>query len=138
MRGCVVCVPFLFPPPLVFIGRSHGVSYSRASSNRHHQPIIDLHMEPEGGGAHGLFGRPGRSVKPPVGPPTFPFGLWVTSWAHLSMKRGMASVVLVSCSGGPSNPCFDTCRVMICWNIMSWIIPHHYATKLAQNHLHTF
>ena len=133
-----MCVPFLFPPPLVFIGRSHRVSYSRASSNRHHQPIIDLHVEPEGGGAHGLFGRPGRSVKPPVGPPTFPFGLWVTSWAHLSMKRGLASVVLVSCSGGPSNPCFDMCHVLICWNIVSWIIPPHYAAKLAQNHMHTF
>ena len=38
---------------------------------------------------------------PKVGPPTIPFGLWVTSWAHLSMARGLASIVLVSCSGGP-------------------------------------
>ena len=27
---------------------------------------------------------------------------------------------------------------LICWNVMSWIKPHHYATKLAQNHMHTF
>ena len=39
---------------------------------------------------------------------------------------------------GPFNTCFDMCRVLICWNVMSWIKPHHYAVKLAQNHLHTF
>ena len=32
----------------------------------------------------------------------------------------------------------DMCRVLIHRNIVSWIKPHHYAAKLAQNHLHTF
>ena len=133
-----MCVCHSSTPPFVFIGGSHGVSCSRASSNHHQQPMGDLHVEPEGGGAHGQVGRPAWSAEPPVGPPTLHFGLWVTFWAHLSMARGLASVVLVSCSGGPYNPCFDTCRILICWNVVFGIIPHHYAAKLAQNHLHTF
>ena len=128
----MLCVCFIPLPPFVFIGGSHGVSCSRASSNRHHQPIIDLHVEPDGGGAHRLFGRLGRSDEPPTGPPTFPFGLWVTSWAHLSYVHELTSGVLVFCSGGPSIPCFDTCRILICWNVVSWIMPHHYAAKLPQ------
>ena len=134
----MLCFHSSTPSPFVFIGESHGVSCSRASSNRHHQPVRDLHVEPEGGGAHGLVGRLAWSAGLPVGPPTLHFGLWVASWAHLSMAWGWTSVVSVSCSGEPFNPCFDTCRVLICWNVVSWIIPHHYAAKLAQNHLHTF
>ena len=30
LRGCNVCVPFLYPPPFAFIGGSHGVSCSQA------------------------------------------------------------------------------------------------------------
>ena len=52
----------------------------------------DLHVEPEGGGAHGLFGRPGGLAELPVGPPAFSSGLLVTSWAHLSMARFLALV----------------------------------------------
>ena len=130
----VWCVSFLHPSPLCIYRREpRGGLQPRLK-----QPISNLHMEPEGGGAHGLLGQPAWSAGLPVGPPTFPFGLWVTSWAHLSMARGLASVVLVSCSGGPSNPCFDTCRILIYRNVVSWIIPHHYAAKLVQNHLHTF
>ena len=97
---CVCVCSFLYPP-FVFIGGSHGVSYSRASSNRHQQPMGDLHMEPEGGLAHLYVGRPAWSARPPVDPATLHFGLWVTSWAHLLMARGLAFVVLVYCSGGP-------------------------------------
>ena len=132
-----VCVPFLYPP-FVIIGGSHGVSCSRASSNRHQQPVGDLHVEPEGGGAHGLFGRPGGSAELPVGPPAFSSGPLVTSWAHLSMAWGISFIMSVSCSGGPYTPYSNMCHVLICRNIVSWIKPHHYAAKLAQNHLHTF
>ena len=40
-------------------------------------------------------------------------------------------------SGGPSNPCDDMCHALIGRNIVSWIIAHHIALFLAQNHLHT-
>ena len=133
-----MCVCHSSTPPFVFIGGSHRVSCSRASSNRHQQPMGDLHMEPERGLAHLYVGRPAWSAEPPVGQSTLLFGLWVISWAHLLMARGLASVALVSCSGGPFTPYSDTCRVLVRRNIVSWIKPHHYAAKLAQNHLHTF
>ena len=66
------------------------------------------------------------------------FVLWADLWAHLSLACDLTFVMSVSCSGGPSNPCFDTCYVLICWNIVSWIMPHRYATKLALIHLDTF
>jgi len=37
----------------------------------------------------------------------------------------------VPCSGGPSNPCVDTCRALICWNIVSWIMPHCFCCKFS-------
>ena len=41
-------------------------------------------------------------------------------------------------SGGPSNPCDDTCRSLIHRNVVSWIMPHRFAANLTQSHLHTF
>ena len=83
------------------------------------------------GGAHGQVGRPGRSEGLPVGPPTFPFGPWVPSWAHLSLAQVLAFVLLVSCSSGPSTSYCDTCRILIRWNIVSWIKPNHYTAKIS-------
>ena len=57
--------------------------------------------------------------------PTSAFFDWVKLWAYLSLARGLSSSMSVSCSGGPSNLCFDTCRVLILWNIVSWIMSHH-------------
>ena len=83
-------------------------------------------MEPKGGGAHGLVGRP------PSGPTDLPLlscGLFLL--AHLSLACVLAFVMSVSCSGGPSNPCFDMCRVLIRRNIMSWIMLHRFAANFA-------
>ena len=59
----------------------------------------------EGGGAHGLVGRPGRSAGLPVGPPTFLFVLWAALGAQLSVLCGLTQFRLVFFSGGPSDPC---------------------------------
>ena len=133
-----MCVFSFLYPPFVFIGGSHGVSCSRASSNRHHQPVRDpmWNLKAVGpmGRSAGLLGRPNpqwahRPCSLACGSLPGPTCQWQGDWLLLFMF-----IALV----GPFNPCFDTCRVLICWNVMSWIKPHHYAAKLAQNHLHTF
>ena len=138
----VLCVVFHFSTPLYI--------YRREPRPREESSAVDLWQTDiliqlasstcpiQVGGAHGQVGRPCRSAGLPVGPPTFLFGPWVPSWAHLSLAWGLASVMSVSCSGGPSNPYFDTCHVLIHWNVVSWIKPHHYTAKSARNHLHTF
>ena len=135
LRGCgVLC--FISLPPSIFIGGSHGQGRSHLqlifgkptySSNKLH-PRVQFKS----------VGPMGRSAGPPVGPATFPFGPWVPCWAHLSLARILAFIMSVSCSGGPSTPYSDTCRVLIRWNVVSWIKPHHCTAKSARNHLHTF
>ena len=60
--------------------------------------------KPEGGGAHGLVGRPvgrpDRSAGLPLGPPTFSLLLWAVLRAHWSMVYGLASSLLDFFSGG--------------------------------------
>jgi len=38
----------------------------------------------------------------------------------------------VSCSGGLSNPFYDMCSAPIRQKVVSWIMPHRFAAKLAQ------
>ena len=136
----MVCVSFLLPPS-IFIGGSHG-------QGRHHlqlifgKPTYSSNKLPPRVQLK-LVGPTGRSAdqqvgRLPSGPPTLHFGPWVPSWAHLSLARVLSFVLLVSCSGGPSIPYSYTCRVLIRWNFVFWIKPHHYTAKSARNHLHTF
>ena len=41
-----------------------------------------------------------------------------------------------SCSGGPFDPCDDTCRTLIPWTFVPWIMTCNLAPILAQFHLH--
>ena len=136
--GCgVLCVvSHSFTPPLYL---SEGATTSRdafcisSSKNRLKHPMVSLHVE--GLSRWGPWaGRPATQWAQL----TLAFFGWVELWAHLSLARGMAFVMSVSCSSGPFNPCYDTCHALICWNIVPWIMPHHYVAKLAKNHLHTF
>ena len=133
---------FISPPPSIFIGESHGrggrlvqlILCRLTYSSNGEPPRGRFKVVGPTGPSADQAGRPTTQW----GQPTSVFFYWADLLAHLALARGMASGMSVSCSGGPSNPCFDTCRVLICWNVVSWIIPHHYAAKLAQNHLHTF
>jgi len=138
VRCMCVCVFSFSTPSLVFIGGSHPEFAAHICKTDLSKQQGGTTWQSCGGGAHGP-GRPtSRSAGLAVAPPTFPFGPRVPSWAHLSLARVWAIVLLVSCSGGPSIPHSDTCRVLICWSVMSWIKPHHYTAKSAGNHLHTF
>jgi len=109
-----------------------------SSWNRPPHPMPSLHVSD----LRWWGPRVGRPVclvgQPPSGPTDLAFWPVVASWAHLSMAWGLSFTMSVSCFGGPYTPYSDMCRVRICQNIVSWIKPHHYAVKLAQNHLHTF
>ena len=134
MLGVVCFIPS--PPLFVFIGGSHGQG----------ECVLQLILqEPTSTSNQELPRRRLKSVGPTgwsadhlVAQPTSAFFGWVLFWAHMSLALVLASGMSVSCSGGPSKPCSDMCRVLIRWNVVSWVMPHHYATKLAKNHLHTF
>ena len=89
----------------------------------------------EGGGAHGLVGRPSRSDGHPVGPPTFLFVLWAALGAHLSVVYVLTQFLLVFFSGGPSDPCearvtlFD--RTASCSSAEKGMIALHFQLKPA-------
>jgi len=131
----VWCVFPFAPPPLVFIGGSHG------QGELHLQVcLLELTYTSNEEAPRGRFesvGPMGWSTDgwPPSGPNR---PMWAALWAHLSLACVMASIMSVPCSSWASNPCVDTCHALICWNIVPWIMPHHYVAKLAKNHLHTF
>ena len=128
-----VCVcSFLYPSPCIY-RREPPRDRSSSLQNRHWEPVREHHVA-----KLRRWGPWAWSAGLPVGPPTSPFGPRVPSWAHLSLAWVLALVLFVSCSGGPSIPYSDMSLVLICWNVVSWIKPHHYTAKSAGNHLHTF
>ena len=108
-----------------FFTAKGGVICSWSLANRHTHPISFLHVS--------SLSRWG----PRAGWPAF-------QWPHrpsllvngflpgpFVTGTGIGFVMLVSCSGGPSTPYSDTCRILIRWNIVSWIKPNHYTAKIS-------
>ena len=105
---------------------------------RHAKPTKRSFLEPTGQGWRLVVG-PTVGRWPTSGPHHWP--------PHLARKLPDGSIWSChvfkllqhrfSCSGGPFDPCDDTCRAPIHRTFVPWIMTCHLASFLAQIHLHT-
>ena len=133
-----LCLHFSTPSPLIYIIEGSQGVFCREDELKPTQtnPVHQwgkLHLEGQRQWRHGLVGRR------PVGP-NQPL-LWARGTRMPSCPKQMSwpFVLSVSCSGGPFDPCDDTCRALVRRNFKPWIMPHHLVANLAnKHHMHTF